>query len=115
VHEDVVVVLVVPVDDDVVARAFGLVLHGLDEPASGSDHRGAFGCGQVVALVAVADPLGAEAGAFAAPVEGAEEREGVVGELDVRDAAGRGRAPKAAAGDVEEVCALGAASGGSGP
>jgi hypothetical protein len=106
VHEDVVVVLVVAVEDDVVARPLGLVLHRLDEPAARRHHGGALRSGEILTLVGVAVALRSEAGALAAPVEGAGDREGVVGELDVGRAAGGGGAAQAAAGHMQEVGAL---------
>ena len=91
-HEDVVVVLVVGVEDEVVARSRRLVLHGLDKSAAWRHHRGALAGGEILSLVSVAVALGAEAGALAAPVEHAGDREGVVGELDIGRAAGGGSA-----------------------
>src|SRR5918999_2202953 len=68
VHEDVVVVLVVAVEDDVVARSLGLVLHRLDEPAARRHHGGALRRGESLTLGGVAVALCSAAGALAAAV-----------------------------------------------
>jgi hypothetical protein len=112
VNEDVVAVLALAVEDRVVAGAAGLVGDRLHNAAARRNDRGALGRGQVLAYVAAAAAVGAEARALAAVGELAHEREAVVVEADLGAAAGRGRAAEAAAapvagGDPDDVAALG--------
>src|SRR5918996_4604256 len=88
VHEDVVVVLVVPVHDHVVTGPAGLVLDGLDDTAARRHEGRALRGGEILPLVAVALPPSTEARVLAAPAEAARDGKGVVGELEVRRAAG---------------------------
>ena len=107
VHEDVVVVLFLAVEDHVVAGAGGLVLDRFDHAAARRHHGRALVGGQVLALVAVALAARAEARVGAAPAEVTGEREDVVAEHQLRRAAGARAAAQAAPGDVQHVAALG--------